>query len=450
MLRAIWYLLQIVLLTGVVAWLLQQGGRFDLTLGSYRLQGDTPLFLVIGLILFLILMGVHRVWLWFAHFPRTWSRYRRDMRLTRGHQALVRSLSALASGDHKIAYYQAWRAQKLLPDFAAIPTILLATTAEKQGQPAVAAAALQTLLKTEARDMGVRGLVQAALNNGDWPRALKIARDALAETPRAIMLQRLVYDLECQNGEFQSALDRQKQLVRKKALSMEVARHDRVVMHVALARTLRDARDARGAYRLLKQAVEFDPSFVPAACDLIDLYRSMGKTRRAIRVLERCFALSPHPDLISRYEEMAPSRDGPKNVAKRMKYFERLLALAPQSAAAQLMLARAAMDAQLWGEAHAYLLMAEKLSPSVGVYRALAAYANRQGDSAQAQDYLTAATQAEPDSSWHCQVTGEVYDQWSALILPGHRFGTIIFGVPVYRGISRPDGNSALLSAAAV
>ena len=47
MLRAIGYMLQVGALVLLVGWLLAQGGRFDVLLGDYRVQGDTPLLLII-------------------------------------------------------------------------------------------------------------------------------------------------------------------------------------------------------------------------------------------------------------------------------------------------------------------------------------------------------------------------------------------------------------------
>lgn len=435
MIRSFWYLAQIVALTAVTAWLLRQTGQFTLQLSSYRVQGESGIVVILLLIALLILLALHRIWLGIVRFPKTWARYRRDVRLIRGHTALTRSLSALASGDTKIAHYQAWRARRFLPDFIAVPTILIATTAEKQGRTQEAATALQSLLKTEARDIGVRGLVQAALNGGDFSRALNIARDALKQTPQTATLARLVYDLECQNGEFAAARIRQKFLIRKRALSRDIANRDIVAFHIEAARMLQAADDIRGALKRACAAHALDASSVPAACELVDLYIHMNKRGRAVRVVERSFALSPHPDLCMRWARLVPVG---KTMTARMKFFERLLALAPLSGDAQLMLANAAMNEQLWGEARSYLNMAEKLMPTMRMYKMQARYMELQGDAAGARAALEQGMNAQADPVWHCRVTGRVFDQWVALT-PDHHFMSIVWGVPGQRHAASPE-----------
>jgi HemY protein len=365
--------------------------------------------------------------LWIVHFPKTWARYRREMGLIKGHQALVRALSALASGDHRLAEHQAQRAQKWMPDYATVPTILLATAAEHQGHRDSSAQALHRLLETDARDLGVRGLVQAVLRDGQWEKGLSIARDALTETPRVWPLYRLVYDLECQMGDYAAALSRQPILIKHRLMTRDDARADAVILHTALARAAYDQGQSKTALKHARAAFDVNPSFVPSACLLVDLYRGFGRTRRALWVLHRAYQLLPHPDLIDRHDQMAPQT---KQADKRLKYHETFLALAPEYASGQLMMARALMSEGEWHRARVYLDAAERLDPRQGVYRALAHFAELQGDHRAMKDYLQMGLSAAPDPLWMCARTGKIFSSWQALVLPEHIFGTVIWGVP--------------------
>lgn len=425
--RAVWYITQICVLSAVVVWLSAQTGQFDLALGPVRISGQSG-FLALGLLVFIMsLLLIHRLWLWILRFPKTWARYRREMGLMKGHQALVRALSALASGDHTLAEYQAARAQKLMPDYKTVPTILLATASEKQGHHDTAATALHHLLATDARDLGVRGLVQAALKDGQWDKGLNIARDALTETPRVWPLYRLVYDLECQTGEFDAALKRQSVLIKHHLMSRDTARTDAVMLHTALARAAVDAGQSKTALKHARAAFDMSPGFVPAACTLIDLYRGFGKTRRALWVLHRAYQLSPHPELIDRHDQMAPQT---KNADKQIKYHQTFLDLMPDYAPGQLMMARAYMAQGQWHQARVYLDAAERLDPCQGVYRALAHFADLQGDTRAMNAYLQAGLSAPADPMWMCTRTGKMFSSWAALVLPEHVFGTVVWGVP--------------------
>lgn len=427
MMRALLTLVQIAFLGLLVGLSLSQTGQFDITLGAYRLQGESAILLMVLLTTLLFLLILHRVWIWIVHFPRTWRRYRRDIGLIKGHQALTRSLQALAAGDTQLAYLQATRAQKMMPDFQTVPTILLATTAEQYGHHHIAQTALQSLMSTEARDLGVRGLVGAAIKDNDWPRALTLARRAALEAPKLVSVARLAYDLECQCGEYASALARLPFLLKKHGITKDQARHDQVKLLTILARNHNAQDRPKLALRDAKLAHRLDPSFVPAACLLIDIYRGVGKTRRALSVLATCFALAPHPDLIEHHEQMAPMI---KDLGKRLKYHEKFLALAPHNADAQLLMAKITENQGLWHQSLAYLQMAEKLDPRQGVYRALAHYADQQGDQKQVQHYLEIGMNARPDPVWLCPRTGRTLPQWEPLILPEHYFGSVIWGVP--------------------
>lgn len=427
MIRTVFYLVQVCALVFMTGWLLSQNGRYDIAFGDYRFSGETSVLAVLFLIGLFVLLMIHRLWLWILRIPVLWRRYRRDLSLVKGHQALTRSLSALASGDLRVAHYQAHRARKFLPDFSAVPSILIATTAERQGKTEEARNALADLMKTEARDLGVRGLVNAALNEEKWDQALAIARAALNENRRAVMMARLVYDLECQIGQYAQALSRQRFLIRHKGLSHENARRDKIVIMTALAQEYAGKDQHKKALGFARAAFDLDPGFTPAASILIDLYRGFGKIRRAKAILFRAFTACPHPDLIERHEQMAPQV---KNLARRMRYHEKLLSLRPDSADAQLLLARVALTEGMIGEAQAYLHMAEKLAPRRGIYRLLAEFSESQGDTVAASDYLNKGLSAPSDPVWICRVTRRVFREWQPLIMPEHLFGTMIWNCP--------------------
>ncbi len=411
----------------LMAWVMSQDGTFELNFGPYHIAGETSFLAVVLLFSALTILLIHRLYLGIVAIPKTWARHRRETHLRQGHKALAHALSALASGDHTLAYTHASRAQKLLPEFPSVPNALLATAAHHTGQPLIAQRALQNLLTSEARDLGVRGLIQAAISDDNWSGAMNIARNALAETPRTAAVARLVYDLECQCGEFQSALKRQSFLVRRRVLSTDMARHDAVMLYTALSRDALKSGDHKTAYTYARHAYRLDPSFIPAACDLIDLHRGFGHTWRAMRVLKHSFTINPHPDLIDRHEQMSPQT---KNLARRLRYHEKFLSLRPDYAPAQMLLAHIAISEKLWGEARAYLAVAEKLAPTKSFYQFRATFNEQQGDQKQVQYDLEQAMIAAPDPTWHCRITGKTFDHWEPLVMPDHIFGSIIWGVP--------------------
>jgi uncharacterized membrane-anchored protein len=427
MLKSIAYILQLAFLLAILAFLMAQQGQFDITIGSYRLRGDVSVLLAGSFLIVLIGLSIHRFWIDLLHFPLHFRRYRRDIRLEKGHRALTRALSSLAVGDMRAAQNQARRARDLLPEFAALPTILLATTAQKLGDTDIAHSALQSLMSTDARDLGVRGLVQAAARAGDYNRALDIALSAWAATPRMWPLARIVYDLECQTGRFNDAHSRHALLYRHGLMGKDEMKEHDIVLRTARAQQEIESGNHKQALSLLKHVEDQDVGFVPAACALIDLYRGYGRTSRAMKTLHRAFKKMPHPDLIERHEQMAPQF---KDVRKRMRYHERFFTLAPESIPARLLMARVCMQEQMTGEARAHLEHALTINACQSVYRALAHLADRQGDSDAARQYMDDAMHAFPDDGWYYAVTHCLYPKWVPLNTESHLFATVKWGVP--------------------
>lgn len=425
--RALRLLLQFGGILLLAVWVISQTGTFEINFGVYHLAGDTPFLALVTLLAFIILLFLHRCYLWVLSLPKILKHRRREINLRQGHTALARALSALVSGDHTLAYTQATRAQKLLPEFPSVPNALLATAAHHTGQPLVAQRALQNLLTSEARDLGVRGLIQAALSDKNWVGAMTVAREAFLESPKTASVARLLYDLECQCGAYAEALKRQSFLIKRRVLSREMAKTDAMMLHTALGRIALRAGDHRLALYHARRAYRTNPAFTPAACDLIDLYRGFGRTWAAMRVLKRSFVLNPHPDLMERHEQMAPQT---KNLARRLRYHENFLALCPAYAPAQLLLARVAMEESLWGETRAYLAVAERLGPTRAFYQFRAQFNSEQGDQKQVQQDLEQAMIAPSDPVWYCRVTHKTFDTWEPLVMPEHLFGTIVWGVP--------------------
>src|SRR5262249_12799425 len=74
---------------------------------------------------------------------------------------------------------------------------------------------------------------------------------------------------------------------------------DRPEAHLALARYQVNRQHPDEAEAELKRALSIDPAFVPAAVNLADLYRTMGRDRDAEAMLRRALAHAQnHPTLL--------------------------------------------------------------------------------------------------------------------------------------------------------
>jgi HemY protein len=120
-----------------------------------------------------------------------------------------------------------------------------------------------------------------------------------------------------------------------------------------------------------------------------------------------------------------------KDTAKYMSWYERLLALKPDSDEGQLAAAEAAIHENMYGQARAYLKQAEKLRESKKLYRLYAQLEEAQdGDVVKVKDYLNKAVDAEDNKAWVCRDTGLTYETWSLFAKPHNSFNSIIWDYP--------------------
>ncbi|MFP4314416.1 MAG: hypothetical protein ACLFR0_08835, partial [Alphaproteobacteria bacterium] len=159
-------------------------------------------------------------------------------------------------------------------------------------------------------------------------------------------------------------------------------------------------------------------------------YVQTGQRRKAVSLIEKAWQVNTHPDLIPLWASAAP-KSKKKSEAANLQWFERLLALNTGSAEGQLAVAKAAMEAGLWGEARNYLKMAENIRTSKKLYRYYALLEEKTGSNPEkVQEWLQRAADAPPERTWICQETGRMYDNWHVYAPPHDSFNTIRWDFP--------------------
>ena len=193
----LWSLLKVLLFVFAVAgltWgaslLLDTGGGIRIAAAGYEftlgpLQAVITL-LVLMLVIWIVMkiIGLLVATLRFLNGDETAiSRYFDRNRERKGYAALNEGLIALASGEGRLALLRAQRAEKYLgkPE---LTTLLVAQAAEAAEDTARAATAYKSLLADEStRFVGIRGLLQQKLAEGDTDTALEKLQHAVATDP---------------------------------------------------------------------------------------------------------------------------------------------------------------------------------------------------------------------------------------------------------------------------
>lgn len=431
MLRSIWYLFKILVVIGFAVFLAVQPGTIEITWKEYTFRdvhlGAAAVVMFLFILTIVILAGVlYRL----MALPRELKRRHQEKRRTRGYQALVRSLTAAAAGDHKHAYYLAHRAQTLLPDTeSGIPLLLQAHAAKSRGNIADTDQAFQALLKNaDTALLGAHGLMQKSMMQGDFAEALRLAQEAHSRQPRNPALLKPVYDLQIRNRLWSDALATLDKIVSKKVIPAFEADHDRTAIYTILGDQAKVAGNGEDAFKFYKKACALSPGFAPAVDRLARNWLERGQRLRALDLVKKAWIDNPHPDLLPLWDMLSPQNEKDPRSA-RYRWFEWVQEFHPDKAFAVLALAKVAIEEGLWGEARTALVRAEKLEPSAQLYRLWVMLEERTGNKPEnIRQWLDRASTAPANKSWTCQKTGRHFDHWVAVVEPEGFFNTVVWG----------------------
>jgi HemY protein len=438
MVKAFWFMIKVGLLVALAVWVADHPGYvlIEFPDHAFKARVHTGLFLLILLGTILLAIFLFRIIHWIANFPNTWRKYRAYQRREKGYRALTLGLTAVAAGDQKQAAYHAARAEKFLPGDHGLPVLLMAQSQRLQGLEAEAAQSFRRLLENKDTSfLGVRGLLQAALDHENFAQALELSYEALALHPKQKWILCTVYDLELRQHRWEQAKAILKRAEKAKAIDHDRAASDRAAMLIAQAEDALGAGDVAQTESYLKQAHRARPDFIPAAVYLARFYRDQGQRNKAVRIVEKSWRAQAHPDLAVLWASLMPPHKAGQ-LSARLSWFEKLVKWQPGSPESHIALAGEALYQKLWGQAREHLGRAELQRPSAKIYRLLADLEKRAGQGAQAEDYwLEKAASALPDHVWVCRDTGQIYQEWQAIAQPHGSFNTIVWDVPAKAGL---------------
>lgn len=424
MLRVITFIIVVAALVAGAVWLADRPGAVTIVWQGWRLETSVPVLLVVLLLVMMALSLLFRLWRWLRGLPGRIAGRRRERRRRKGYAALTGGLAAVAAGDQRQAARLSRQAESLLHDPSAT-ALLAAQAADLSGDEEAAKAHFESMLdRPETALTGLRGLTAVALKEGDRAAALSYAERAFALNPAAAGVAATLFDLQVRAGQWAAALE----TLKAKAFPPETARRMRAVVLTECAGDAADSGASAEAERFAKQAVALDAGFVPAARRLAGIHAAAGRTRKAAGVLEKAWAASPHPDLAAAYLDLWPDEDA----LARMRHMEKLVRPNADDTDSRLAVARAALDARLWGRARDHLMTAAEARPTAETFRLLARLEREEkGDAAAEQAWLERAADAPHGAGWQCRQCGAPAPDWAAFCAACGGFDTLAAASPV-------------------
>ncbi|MGB4107947.1 MAG: heme biosynthesis HemY N-terminal domain-containing protein [Alphaproteobacteria bacterium] len=431
MIRSIIYIIKAGLLVVAAVWLADRPGIVNIEWQEYTIRMKAGFFLAALFVIITLGIFIYGLIRTLVNLPRTWRRYREITRRDKGYRALALGLTAVAAGDARSASRHAHRAIRFLPKGGGMPLLLLAQAERLKGNEQEARRIFNEMLQNkDTAFLGVRGLLQGALEEKDYERALGLAQHGLDLYPKQKWVLRIAYDLEIRLRHWDAARKVLSRAERAGAIEKDEARSDRVAMVMAEGEELLRLGMRGPAQKKFYAAYKMDPYFAPAVLALTRLQKYDGHRKRAAKLTKRAWERTGHAALAELWMEMKDTAKNNDPLA-RLKWSEELLETHPHSADAHLVVAEAAVEAALWGEARDHLQKAEDVTADARVFRLRAEIERRAfQDDSEAVMWLKKAENAPEPRSWVCRMTGRVYESWHAIALPHGSFNTITWDFP--------------------
>lgn len=408
MISSLWFLIKAVIFILALGWLFSLGGTVDINAFGYDIAAPFGVFAVALILVFYAVAYLGRMIMAIIQAPSTLSKGYQKYTDKLGMQSLTYGLSAVAAGDQKSASYHSKRANRFLKDDYGLVALLSGLSARLNGDEKLARESFKNLLKREETSfLGVRGLLQTALDHNDYRSALKLTREAYERNPRQSWIIKTLYRLELKHRNMTQALTILKQGAKRNVFPLQQVNHDRAAMAMIEG-------DFQTAY---KQA----PDFLPAGLAMIKHYIANGKTRKAKKAVETLWTDNPHPALLDHWIGLAP-RKTQENPMRLLSWVEDLQRKNMNSAACNLYVAEIAMRYDYTTQARRFLEMALDIKPTMHTYQLMARLEPMAGWA----DLIPSAAQ---DKCWICKTTGRIFNDWQAFN-DENDFNTIIWAYP--------------------
>lgn len=427
MMRSIWFFARVAAIIAVALWLADNPGTVAVDWQGYLIELPFAMAAAIAALAIAAAALVYRGWVDLRGLP---ARLRRDTQTRKrdeGYEALTRGMVAVAAGDATNAKRFAKQAESLLEE-PPLTMLLSAQAAQLNGEESLAHSHFTAMLENpETVFLGVRGLLSQAMRRGNRSEALALARRADALQPNTPWVLAVRFDLEARAGSWANAAAALHGAIQAGIIDPERGRHHHAVLLLELSREAETKGNPDAALGLAQTACDQSPGFAPAAARFARLLLRDGQSEPAARVIEQAWRIRPHPELADAYADIAAGQEP----LARVHTVERLRDLQPDSAEAQLALAKVALLAGLWVEARSALKVALSREVSARVLRLLADLEKAEhGDGGAARDWLAQAAGAPPGPAWTCRECGCVLPSWQGLCANCGAFDSLDWTVP--------------------
>ncbi len=350
------------------------------------------------------------------------TRYFSRNRERKGYRALSDGILALASGEGAAAMSHAQKAEKYLKK-PALTNLITAQAADMSGNSRKAEEAYKKLIKNEkTRFVGIRGIMQKKLEQGDTETAMQLAQKAFALKPRNVEMQDTLLKLQADKQDWKGARQTLNSKLKYGSLPKDVHRRRDAIFALSQASEYLDDNKIVEAREAAIEANRLSPDLIPAAIMAARSYLQSGSVRNASRVIQRAWKVQPHPELAAVYAEIQPD----ETPQLRLRRFRKLMKMHPEHRESRLLEAELNIAAEDFPTARRAVKPLLDTDPDARALTIMAAVERGEGASDTiVKGWLARAVMAPRGPQWICSSCQHMHADWAPICEHCNSFDTL-------------------------
>lgn len=409
MIRLIVFLAVLLGLAFGFSWLADHPGDVVLTWLNREVRFSTTM-LAVGLLAFVaVILVVSAIVRAILRTPGFLGSFFERRRREKGWRALSHGMIAVGAGDPSASARAATEARRILGN-EPLALLLEAQSAQLSGNRQAARDTFERMVQDpQTRLLGLRGLFVEAKREGDIDAARHFAGEANRIAPWLGWSGNAVIEAQTRGGDWDGALATLERNARNKVTDRAATKRQRAVLLTARAQEL-ELGNPDSARNLAMEAHGLAPDLVPAAVLSGRLLARAGDIKRAARVLEATWKVTPHPEIAEAYAYVRPGDSAADRLA-RVKELVRVRAHHPEC---NLALTRAEMDLRNFTGARAALKPLLAGQPTQRTCLLMAEIEDGEhGATGRVREWLGRAVRAPRDATWVAD--GVISDHWEPI-----------------------------------
>ncbi len=396
MTRLIVYLVIVLAMGFGFSWIADNPGVVTLNWQGKDIRTSLMVTVVALVAIVAIILFVWGIFRGIIGLPFVISRFLTNRRHDRGYAALSKGLIAASTGDKALARRLTKESTKLLKNEPLVD-LLDAQTALLEGNRDTARAKFQAMLENEeTKLLGLRGLYLEAEREGAREASRQYADEASALSPSLAWAGHAKLRNLSMDGDWERALQTLESNRAAGLIEKEPAKRQRAVLLTARAMA-EEAANPDLAIKLAGEAHRLAPDLIAAAVIGASACIRSNKLRKAAKMLETTWKLSPHPELADTYVHM---RIG-DSAGDRLKRAQVLAKMGPNNPAGGLAIAEASIEAKDWKSARDAMkfIITDNLTERACLIMA-DIEEGEHGDAGRMREWLSRAVRAPRDAVW--------------------------------------------------